>query len=71
MSTITFQPQKEYMLEKFDTHDRILIETCDLVIQFGFVTMFISALPAATTIVFFNNLFEVTFTYLPHSIFAY
>ena len=47
------------MLEKFDTHDRILVETCDLVIQFGFVTMFISALPAATTIVFFNNLFEM------------
>jgi hypothetical protein len=50
--------------DAYDADENILKDTCDLVIQFGYITLFISALPIATCFVFINNIFEIKYTLL-------
>ena len=52
-------PETEFLLEVYDTDSAILSDTCDLVIQFGFVTMFISAMPAVATFALLCNIMKM------------
>ena len=51
--------EAEFLLESYDTDNSILRDTCDLVIQFGYVTCFASAFPAVTTFAFVCNILKM------------
>ena len=52
------QWEEDFMLESWD-HMSLFYEYLELVIQFGFVTIFVSAYPLAPLFAFINNVFEI------------
>merc|ERR1711968_229014 len=51
--------EEEFLLDTYDTDNAMLADTSDLVIQFGYVTMFIVAMPLAATFALLCNLIKM------------
>ena len=54
------QWEEDYLLESWD-HTSLFYEYLELVLQFGFVTIFVSAFPLAPLFALINNVFEIRF----------
>eukprot|EP01036_Dinobryon_divergens_P031545 gene31545-40962_t len=56
---IISQPELEHWLEKYDPNMSLLSEYADMVIQFGFTALFVSALPIASSFGLLSNIVSV------------
>lgn len=54
------QYEEDYLLESWD-HSVLFYEYLELVLQFGFITLFVSAFPLAPLFALLNNIFEIRF----------
>ncbi|KAI7695336.1 Anoctamin-4 [Sarcoptes scabiei] len=54
------QYEEDYLLESWD-HSVLFYEYLELVLQFGFITLFVSAFPLAPFFALLNNIFEIRF----------
>lgn len=52
-------PERQYLLQEYDVGMNVLKEYAETAVQFGLMTVFISALPIATLIAFIYNAFEI------------
>lgn len=52
-------PEQQFLLQKYDVSRNILQEYAETAVQFGLMTVFISALPISTLLAFIYNCFEI------------
>ena len=58
-NSVIANAEGEFLLDTYDTDNAMLADTSDLVIQFGYVTMFIVAMPLAATFALVCNLIKM------------
>jgi hypothetical protein len=54
------RPEKEYMLEPYDSHSASIADFMELAIQFGYASMFAAALPMSPLLSLISNFVETT-----------
>jgi hypothetical protein len=52
-------PEQEFLLQKYDVSMNTLQEYAETAVQFGLMTLFISALPISTALAFIYNCLEI------------